>query len=51
MWVLKYSPAKPGEYNGAGAIERAHKDWLDGKLKETGIMMYDPLISSRVLVI
>ena len=45
------SPAKPGEYNGAGAIERAHKDWLDGKIKETGIMMYVSFIASRVVVI
>ena len=45
------SPAKPGEYNGAEAIERAHKDWLDGKIKETGIMMYVLLISSLVVVI
>ncbi|KAL6718724.1 Bifunctional purine biosynthetic protein ADE5,7 [Lecanora helva] len=34
------SPALPGAYNGAEAIERAHKDWLDGKIEQTGVMIH-----------
>ncbi len=33
------SPGLPGAYNGINAIERAHKDFLDGKVNEMGIMM------------
>ena len=40
FWHITRSPALPGAYNGAGAIERAHQDWLNGKIEETGIMMW-----------
>lgn len=33
------SPGLPGAYNGINAIERAHKDFLDGTVNEMGIMM------------
>ena len=33
------SPGLPGAYNGINAIERAHKDFLDGTVNEMGVMM------------
>ena len=33
------SPGLPGAYNGINAIERAHKDFLDGTVNRMGIMM------------
>ncbi len=38
--VINLHPALPGAYNGAGAIERAHQDWLDGKIQKLGIMIH-----------
>lgn len=38
--VINLHPALPGAYNGAGAIERAHRDWLDGKVVGTGILIH-----------
>lgn len=38
--VINLHPALPGAYNGAGAIERAHRDWLDGKIEKMGIMVH-----------
>jgi len=38
--VINLHPALPGAYNGAGAIERAHQDWLDGRIEKTGIMIH-----------
>ncbi len=38
--VINIHPALPGAYNGAGAIERAHQDWKDGKIEKTGIMVH-----------
>ena len=38
--VINLHPALPGAYNGAGAIERAHQDWKDGKIEKTGIMVH-----------
>ena len=29
-----------GQYNGANAIERAHKDFMDGKITQTGVMIH-----------
>jgi phosphoribosylglycinamide formyltransferase len=37
---LMLETALPGKYNGAGAIERAHKDFVDGKITETGVMIH-----------
>ncbi|CAG8981698.1 hypothetical protein HYALB_00006571 [Hymenoscyphus albidus] len=40
--VINLHPALPGAYDGAHAIERAHKDYQDGKLENdtTGIMIH-----------
>ena len=38
--MINLHPALPGAYNGAGAIERAHQDWLDGKIQKLGIMIH-----------
>jgi phosphoribosylglycinamide formyltransferase len=39
--VINLHPALPGEFAGAGAIERAHKAFLDGGLKRTGVMIHE----------
>ncbi|GAB7355229.1 hypothetical protein MBLNU459_g5781t1 [Dothideomycetes sp. NU459] len=38
--VINLHPALPGQYNGAHAIERAYKDFQDGKVDKTGIMVH-----------
>lgn len=38
--VINLHPALPGQYNGAHAIERAYKDYQDGKVDKTGIMVH-----------
>lgn len=38
--VINLHPALPGKYNGAHAIERAYKDFVDGKTDKTGIMIH-----------
>ena len=38
--VINLHPARPGEYSGANAIERAHKDFMEGKTSETGLMIH-----------
>lgn len=37
---LSLHPALPGAYDGANAIERAHKDFQDGKTDKTGVMIH-----------
>jgi hypothetical protein len=32
--------AKWGEFDGAGAIERAHEAFMEGKISETGVMIH-----------
>ncbi|KAI9368362.1 formyl transferase [Aspergillus egyptiacus] len=39
--IVNLHPALPGEFNGANAIERAHKAWLDGKIERTGVMIHN----------
>ncbi|KAL2114312.1 hypothetical protein VUR80DRAFT_9534 [Thermomyces stellatus] len=38
--IINLHPALPGEYDGAGAIERAHADLVAGKTTRTGIMVH-----------
>lgn len=40
--IINLHPAKPGKYDGAGAIERAYDDYQNGKLEDdtTGIMVH-----------
>ena len=38
--IINLHPALPGQYDGAGAIKRAHDDFLAGKIKNTGIMIH-----------
>ncbi|KAF6225607.1 hypothetical protein HO133_009607 [Letharia lupina] len=38
--IINLHPALPGQFNGAKAIERAHKAWLEGKIEKTGIMIH-----------
>lgn len=38
--VINLHPALPGEYDGAGAIERAYNDFKAGKATRTGIMVH-----------
>ena len=38
--IINLHPALPGQYNGANALERAHKDWMDGKILQTGVMIH-----------
>ncbi|RYP83768.1 hypothetical protein DL769_001300 [Monosporascus sp. CRB-8-3] len=38
--VINLHPALPGEYNGAGAIERAFEDFKAGKTTRTGVMVH-----------
>lgn len=38
--VINLHPALPGKYNGAHAIERAYKDFTEGKADKTGIMVH-----------
>ncbi|CAF9930321.1 hypothetical protein IMSHALPRED_008146 [Imshaugia aleurites] len=38
--IINLHPALPGQFNGAKAIERAQKAWLEGKVEKTGIMIH-----------
>ncbi|KAK7755956.1 Bifunctional purine biosynthetic protein ADE5,7 [Diatrype stigma] len=38
--VINLHPALPGQYDGAGAIERAFEDFKAGKITRTGIMVH-----------
>lgn len=38
--VINLHPALPGEYDGAGAIDRAFDDFKAGKITRTGIMVH-----------
>ncbi|MCJ1430175.1 hypothetical protein MMC29_008091 [Sticta canariensis] len=43
--IINLHPALPGAYDGAtlsekNAIERAHKDWMEGKSDKTGVMIH-----------
>ena len=38
--IINLHPAKPGEFNGAHAIERAYKAFQEGLISETGIMIH-----------
>ncbi|KAJ9668724.1 Bifunctional purine biosynthetic protein ADE5,7 [Coniosporium apollinis] len=38
--IINLHPALPGAYDGANAIERAHKDFQDGKADKTGVMIH-----------
>jgi len=37
---MKSIKALPGLFNGANAIERQHRAWLDGKIDKMGIMIH-----------
>lgn len=38
--IINLHPALPGQFNGAKAIERAHKAFIDGQISETGVMIH-----------
>jgi len=38
--IINLHPALRGQFNGANAIERAHKDFMDGKIEQTGVMIH-----------
>ena len=38
--IINLHPAKPKEFNGAHAIERAYKAFQDGLISETGVMVH-----------
>ncbi|KAF2456912.1 phosphoribosylglycinamide formyltransferase [Lineolata rhizophorae] len=38
--VINLHPALPGQFEGANAIERAHREWKAGKIGETGVMVH-----------
>ncbi len=38
--VINLHPALPGEFNGANAIQRAQKEWLDGRIEKSGVMIH-----------
>ncbi|KIW03220.1 phosphoribosylglycinamide formyltransferase [Verruconis gallopava] len=38
--IINLHPALRGQYNGANAIERAHKDFMEGKITQTGVMIH-----------
>jgi len=44
--VINLHPALPGEFNGANAIQRAQKEWLDGRIEKTGVMIH--VVASEV---
>jgi phosphoribosylglycinamide formyltransferase len=39
--VINLHPALPGEFAGAGAIERAWNAFQDGEIKRTGVMIHE----------
>jgi len=38
--MINLHPAKPGEFPGIRAIERAHEAWLAGEITESGVMVH-----------
>jgi len=38
--IINLHPALPGAYDGAGAIERAHKDFMARRIEKMGIMIH-----------
>ncbi|KAK3177103.1 hypothetical protein OEA41_008431 [Lepraria neglecta] len=38
--IINLHPALPGQFNGAGAIARAQKAWLEGEIDKTGVMIH-----------
>ncbi|KAF2671279.1 phosphoribosylglycinamide formyltransferase [Microthyrium microscopicum] len=38
--IINLHPAKWGMFDGAGAIEKAHKAFMDGEITETGVMIH-----------
>lgn len=38
--MINLHPAKPGEFPGIRAIERAHEAWVAGEITESGIMVH-----------
>ena len=38
--IINLHPSLPGQFEGIHAIERAHKAWLDGDIKKTGVMIH-----------
>ena len=38
--MINVHPAKPGEFPGLGALERAHQAWVDGEITESGVMVH-----------
>lgn len=38
--MINLHPAKPGEFPGTRAIERAHQAWIDGEITESGVMVH-----------
>ncbi|MCJ1246141.1 hypothetical protein MMC30_003346 [Trapelia coarctata] len=39
--IINLHPALPGQFNGSNAIERAHAEWLEGKITKTGVMIHE----------
>jgi phosphoribosylglycinamide formyltransferase len=38
--IINLHPALPGQFNGAKAIERAYRAFMDGEIGETGVMIH-----------
>ncbi|TLD39234.1 phosphoribosylglycinamide formyltransferase [Venturia nashicola] len=38
--IINLHPALRAQYNGANAIERAHADFMEGKITKTGVMIH-----------
>lgn len=38
--MINLHPAKPGEFPGIRAIERAHQAWVEGEITESGVMVH-----------
>jgi formyltetrahydrofolate-dependent phosphoribosylglycinamide formyltransferase len=38
--IINLHPAKPGEFPGTRAIERAHEAWTRGEISESGVMVH-----------
>jgi phosphoribosylglycinamide formyltransferase len=49
--IINLHPAKWGEFDGAGAIERSHKAFLDGKISETGVMIHYVSICAWTVIV
>lgn len=55
--IINLHPALPGEYDGAGAIDRAYADFQQGKTDHTGVMVHyvvaevdrgEPILTRRI---